>query len=231
VRRLCILALLSLASCACADPPDGSILLWQQEPDLDNPNGFASQDARNDGGLGWFAEVADDFYCEDGQVVGHIAFWGLFFNPQDQHGNIEGFMISFYDYDPGPPSKPANWSNPLYRQDLPFQETMIGNYAGWDVYQYNVNLDPNFYQEPGEYYFVSVVAILARGGNADEPQWGWMSTHDIWNDSAVQWFFDPGNFSPLGNDMAFEFYWVPEPGLVSFAGLLVGIGVIWLRRK
>lgn len=231
MRDVCIMVLLALCGCACADPPDGSILIWQQEPDLSDPLAYASQDARNEGGMGWFAEVADDFYSEDSLPISHISFWGLFWNPTNQHGNIEGFMVSFYDYDEGPPSKPLNWEDPLYRQDLGFQEKMIGNYDGWDVYLYNVDLDPYFYQEPGKFYFFSAVAILARGGGANEPQWGWITTDEIWGDSAAGWFIDQGDFRPLGVDLSFELYAVPEPGVVSLAGLLLGAGALWLRRR
>ena len=143
-------------------------------------NGFgpASQDARNDGGLGWFAEAADNFPAEAGWTIDEIGFWGTYATAVGQEGNTEGFTIRVYTDDNGSPG------TRIFEQDVfSFTEELfwvfLPDILDLGTYEYAVRLDPPFVASDTEQLWISVVAILARGGGADEPQWFWSKTDGI----------------------------------------------------
>jgi hypothetical protein len=179
----------------------------RQDP-VDSFGGLSSQDARNPGGRWWFSEVADNFAGEEGWMISRVGFWGGYASPPGEEGNTEGFTIRFYTDDGGRPG------TRLFEQDVSvFNETLYYvhpslNFAG---YSYFVDLSAGFaVPAPGQYW-VSVVAILARGGGADEPQWGWVQALGFNAPSAHQWFFQPGNFQPQGFDVSFTLAASTEP--------------------
>ena len=50
-------------------------------------------------------------------------------------------------------------------------------------------------------YWISVTAILDRGGGANEPQWGWIQATSLRGLSCMQRFFSP-NFNPQNQDVS-----------------------------
>jgi hypothetical protein len=173
--------------------------LWRQDP-LNSFGGLSSQDARNPGGLGWFSEVADNFAGQAGWNINRVLFWGGYATPVGQEGHTEGFTIRFYDDNGGHPG------TRLFEQDVAeFNETLYYTLPGLNFggYRYQVDLAPGFAVATGGQYWVSVVAILARGGGANEPQWGWIQAVNTNPPSAEQWFFNPGGFTPQGFDVSF----------------------------
>src|SRR5258708_19167946 len=54
--------------CAVLAAPAMGDELWRQNP-IDSVGGHSSQDARNDGGLGSFSEVVDNFDPQSGRCV------------------------------------------------------------------------------------------------------------------------------------------------------------------
>ena len=173
---------------------------YRQDP----TNGFAglsSQDARNPGGLGWFSEVADNFPAESGWSIGQVDFWGGYASPPGDEGNTEGFTIRFYTDDAGSPG------TLVFEQDVmqfSREQYYQGGPSNWAGYAYSVDLDPPFVVPSTEEMWVSVVAILPRGGGVDEPQWGWIAAASSANPPfAHQWFFAPGDFSEKSNDVSF----------------------------
>src|SRR5262249_38918663 len=52
--------------------------------------------------------------------------------------------------------------------------------------------------------WVSVVAILDRGGGVNEPQWGWIAASTTTPPFANQWFNSPGDFTERFNDVAYS---------------------------
>ncbi len=174
--------------------------LWRQDP-IDSCGGLSSQDARNNGGLGWFSEVADNFEAQAGDAVGSLMFWGGYCSPLGEEGNTEGFTIRFYTDANGHPA------TRIHELDV-FEFTeehyaSLGDLAG---YEYGLDLAVPFEVPDDGQYWVSVVAILARGGGAQEPQWGWVQAIGFNPPGAHQWFFDPGNFVEQNNDVSFVLF-------------------------
>ncbi len=177
---------------------------YRQNP-VDTFGGYSSQDARNAGGLGWFSEVADNFAGEAGWGVNRVECWGGYAQAPASPGNTRGFTVRFYADNEGRPGAR------LYEQEAssftrteyyvtPPSSTFPNGLAG---YHYVLELPAPFaIATPGQYW-MSVVAILDRGGGSLEPQWGWGATTQPQAPSAVQWFFSPGNFQPVNTDFAF----------------------------
>jgi hypothetical protein len=189
---MCLLAGLALRS-------EGGDVLWTQ-PQVNSFGGLSSQDARNPGGLGWFSEVADNFVAEDGWEIRDVEFYGGYATPLGQEGNTEGFTIRFYTDAGGHPG------TRVFEQDVfEFSEThyFTEPALGFAGYHYALSLNSSFSIATGGTYWVSVVAILARGGGADEPQWGWIGASSTTPPFAHQWFFSPGNFTEQFNDVAY----------------------------
>lgn len=175
-------------------------VLWTQPP-TDSFGGLSSQDARNPGGLGWFSEVADNFVGQSGWTVDQVEFFGGYATPLGEEGNTEGFTIRVYTDNAGHPG------TRIFEQDV-FDFTETNYYVhpalGFAGYGYSVSLSPSFTVDVDGTYWISVVAILARGGTADEPQWGWIASSTVTPPFAHQWFFSPGNFAEQFNDVAFS---------------------------
>lgn len=175
-------------------------VLWTQ-PQVDSFGGLSSQDARNPGGLGWFSEVADNFDGQAGWTVDQVEFYGGYATPLGQEGHTEGFTIRFYTDNNGHPG------TRIFEQDV-FTFSEVNYYVepnlGFAGYHYTVDLSPSFTVDTNATYWVSVVAILARGGGANEPQWGWIASSTVTPPHANQWFFNPGGFTEQGNDVAFS---------------------------
>jgi hypothetical protein len=172
---------------------------YRQDP-VGSFGGLSSQDARNPGGLGWFSEVADNFQGQSSWNINIVNFWGGYATPAGQEGNTEGFTVRFYADDNGHPGAR------LFEQDVfTFTEDQYYTFPGldWAGYEYEVQLNPGFLPPKNGQYWVSVVAILARGGGSEEPQWGWIASQTFSPPAAHQWFFNPGGFVEQGNDVAF----------------------------
>jgi hypothetical protein len=198
VNRTCFSVVLGMAL-AAPSISLGQTELWRQDP-IDSFGGLSSQDARNKNGLGWFSEVADNFAGQSGWNVNQVEFWGGYATPLGEEGNTEGFTIRFYTDNNGSPGER------IFEQDVEtFDED---HYYTWPVlnfagYHYKLDLSPGFEVPSEGQYWVSVVAILARGGTADEPQWGWIQSQGFNAPAAHQWFFAPGQFQPQGQDVSF----------------------------
>jgi hypothetical protein len=179
----------------------GTTALWTQDP-VNACGGLSSQDARNPGGLGWFSEVADNFTADAGWNIDAVRFYGGYCNLENIRGNTEGFTIRFYTDSGGSPG------TRVFEQDvLKFNEVLYYEPpGGLNGYRYLVELNPPFEVSEQGQYWVSVVALLARGGGANEPQWGWVAATSINPPAANQWFFSPGNFTPQGNDVAYSLF-------------------------
>lgn len=174
--------------------------LYRQNP-VNSFGGLSAQDARNPGGLGWFSEVVDNFEGVAGWTVTGIEFWGGYVT--DVPGNTHGFMVRFYDGSAG------NVGQLLLTQDVmtftqtEYYSTTIGGLGTVRGYHYTLNLGTNFVVPGDGQYWMSVTAILDRGGSANEPQWGWVAATSVSQPSCRQWFFSPGNFTPQGSDVSF----------------------------
>jgi hypothetical protein len=163
------------------------------------PGGYSSQDARNEGGLGWFSEVADNFPGTAGTVVNEVQFWGGYVTPIGQEGRTRGFTLRFYTDDNGRPG------TRVFEQDISqFNETVYQDVGGFGMYSYSLRPDPVFAVDATAHYWVSVVAILDRGGDADEPQWGWVQAQVVFPPVSHTRFFTP-KFEPNLNNVDMGF--------------------------
>ncbi len=188
---------LATAAVACVQGAS-AVELWRQSPK--DGCGFASsQDARNPGGLGWFSEVADNFAGGSSWSVNHVEFWGGYCTLVP--GNTHGFTVRFYTDSGG------TVGSLLFEQDVfTFSETQYTTFVGFPGYGYEVDLAPAFAVPSNADFWVSIVGILDRGGTSVEPQWFIMDSVDpnqVIAPNAMQWFFSPGNFEPLGEGMGF----------------------------
>lgn len=211
---VCLFATISVATVSAE-------VLWTQ-PAANSFGGLSSQDARNPGGLGWFSEVADNFAGQAGWNVDEVEFYGGYATPLGQEGNTEGFTVRFYSDDGGHPGPR------IFEQDVfTFSEDNYFIFPGLDFagYRYSVSLSPAFNVPSEGTYWVSVVAILARGGSANEPQWGWIASTQATSPFAHQWFFSPGNFAEQSNDVAFSLI---SAGAIPCPADLDGDGVVSL---
>jgi hypothetical protein len=191
-------AIVSALLLAAALPQVGNAQeLYRQDP-VNTCGGPSAQDARNPGGLGWFSEVVDNFDAPGPWTIGSIEFWGGYC--QDALGNTEGFMVRFYDGTDG------LIGALISTQDIvDFTETEYFAFPGPPPlrgYHYTLDLTAPVTVPAGSYW-MSVTAILGRGGSVNEPQWGWANSSGFVAPSAQQWFFAPGQFAPIGSDMSF----------------------------
>ena len=177
----------------------GSVMgdeLWRQNP-VDSFGGLAAQDARNAGGLGWFAEVVDDFDAQAGWTISAVEFWGGY--AQVAPGNTHGFMIRFYSDSGGQVG-----SLELTQDVMTFSEVVYYTYPGLNYpgYHYSLTLGTPFVVPSAGKYWMSVTAILDRGGTANEPQWGWIQATTLTGLPCKQRFFSP-NFNAQNQDVSF----------------------------
>ncbi len=184
--------------------------LYRQDP-INSIGGYSSQDARNPGGLGWFSEVADNIPGQAGWEIDRVRFWGGYATTEAGKGNTEGFTVRVYEDNGGNPG------TRIFEQDVfTFTETVYYSAVfvppdPWVGYETEVDLSPGFTVPSSGQYWISVVAILARGGSAVEPQWGWVQAPFVTPPDAQQRFFSPF-FAPTGNnvDMSFVLFDLPS---------------------
>ena len=169
------------------EPAKEAVLKWAQLPDLAGEF-LASQYAAD---YPFDARSADDFYCEDGDPIIAIEWWGDYWNPGEPP-YADYFVIRFYSDVPGPPySRPG---------DLRYEEECLVYAEDPDGggYHYVQELAVPFEQEAGEIYWISIQAVhlFFAGG-----QWGWFEclADDYWNDEAVLVFPELGipEWSPM----------------------------------
>ncbi len=192
--RAFVVSLLLASSSSFADE------LYRQNP-VNTFGGLSAQDARNPGGLGWFSEVVDNFEGHAGWNVSSVEFWGGYVT--DVPGNTHGFMIRFYDGSGGAVGPLLLAQDVMTFTETQYYSTNIPGLGTVRGYHYTLNLGTNFVVPSDGQYWMSVTAILDRGGSANEPQWGWAPATTISQPSCQQWFFSPGNFTPQGQDVSF----------------------------
>ncbi|MFO0830404.1 MAG: hypothetical protein U0637_01045 [Phycisphaerales bacterium] len=202
LHRALPVALLLAATPCLADE------LYRQDPVVNGIGGLAAQDARNPGGLGWFAEVVDNFPGQAGWSIGSVEFWGGYVT--DVPGNTHGFMIRFYDGETGTVGPLLLTQDVMTFTETEYYSTVITGIGTVRGYHYTVNLSTPFVVPADGQYWISVTAILDRGGGANEPQWGWAGAASTTAPSCMQWFFSPGNFTSQGHDVGFALNSAPS---------------------
>ncbi len=183
-----------------AATPCMAVELYRQNPVPNGFGGYSSQDARNPGGLGWFSEVADNFPGQAGWDVGQVEFWGGYVT--DIPGNTHGFSVRFYQDSDGSVGPLLLAQDVMDFDEDEYYSTVITGLGTVRGYHYTLNLGSHFVVPTDGQYWVSVVAILDRGGSSNEPQWGWAQSTAFSAPSCLQRFFSP-TFNPQGVDVSF----------------------------
>jgi hypothetical protein len=206
--------------CAAATLPAFADELWRQAP-MDIFGGLSSQDARNPGGLGWFSEVVDNFEGQEGWTIESLEFWGGYASVTP--GNTRGFMIRFYADNGGQVGVLlATEDVATFTRELFYTHPTLG-FGG---YRYTLDLATPFAVPAPGRYWMSVVAILDRGGGTNEPQWGWVQSTQFNAPDCKQWFFSPGNFSGQGFDVAFALHGTTSANCYPDCDSSTGRGVL-----
>ncbi|MCC6284666.1 MAG: hypothetical protein IT439_05095 [Phycisphaerales bacterium] len=207
---------LALVLLAAASPFALGQELWRQNP-FNTCGGYSSQDARNLGGLGWFSEVAEDFQAQADWRIGSIEFWGGYCTPDNARGNTQSFVIRFYTDNGNIPG------TEIYEAEVTtFTEDLYYTIPGPDLagYHYTLDLPLPFETGAAGEFWISIVAVLDRGGTSSEPQWGWAESFEDYGSIMASWFFDPHNFQPnLNNaEMAFVLHAADDTCAADLSG-------------
>jgi hypothetical protein len=174
--------------------------LWRQNP-VNSFGGLSAQDARNPMGLGWFSEVINDFTAQAGTTITSIEFWGGY--ATDIPGNTRGFMIRFYSAADGQVGPVLSTQDVATFTEVEYYQTNIPPIGTVRGYHYTLDLGTPFTVPQAGDYWISVTAILDRGGGSTEPQWGWVQAQGtVRGQTCRQWFFSPGNFNPQTFDVS-----------------------------
>jgi hypothetical protein len=171
--------------------------LWRENP-INAVGGYASQDARNPGGLGFWAETADNFTVPAGGRVIDVEFWGGYTSVQP--GDTHGFTVRFYADINGNPGRVLSTQDVTAFTEVVYYTDPV---LGFNGYHYTLRLFHPFTAIAGRTYWISIVAILDRGGTANEPQWGWAPATAAVAPNCQQWVSTPGAFTPQAGDAAF----------------------------
>lgn len=188
------------------------VIKWDQSPSCDL-YGTTSQYGIDLYGDAYDAENADDFYCETGNPIERVEWWGV--HCTEQEGEMLPvyfynefidplycdycgcpFIIRFYydnGYDP-PDSLPVGEPideyvvYPSVTQvcgPTPPSSTKIG-------FKYTATLNPPFQQEDGTIYWISITLdcdgtyIGPEEGYNGHPQWFWQFSCNQWHDYPAQ---------------------------------------------
>jgi hypothetical protein len=240
MRYLCILALLAMAAGANAQ-----IVKWDQMDGFDayGAASWIDNDTPSD------AQTADDFLCDMTGPITQVDFAGWSYYGEEY---IAGFRVTFWT------DVPANDYDESHPGDLLYDQTFYSwATEGESTYIYSIMFPEGqqFVQEAGNIYWISIQGVMVDDGYFDAWYWNFRDRYLPVNldDAAfnseyygyapwAHWGFTPGYGDPdlyegkmpqdwTSADMSFRLYGVPEPGLVSLAGLLLGAGALWLRRK
>lgn len=185
----------------------GGPIKWLQFPDMSkgtNIPSFPNDDV-----------VADDWVCTDGKPITEIHFWGTYLSPDGrkhwEEGNsgppwsvlpdlpgVTSFKLSFHEDVPAGIDLNMTWSHPgkLIRELVIEYKDIKERYWGsiphtrdadeiwWEhKFYYIVRLKDPFEQKQGTVYWLDIGAVPAPESNW---YWGWETSGNHWNDSAVQ---------------------------------------------
>jgi len=222
LAKICLLAAvfaLATSVAGFAQLPCGVANQIYCQPWDGNSNLFASQNDTNQGGLGNFATVYDNFTLTKTWDVESFHWVGGYFNPPNQ-GPITAWTLTFYNDNNGSPG------NPIATGTFGGNggETFIGNVNGFPIYVYWLYFD-SFDMKPGTYW-ASVVPDLGF-----PPQWGWATGT---GGDGHGWQCFNGACGDTFTDFAFAIdgtQVTPEPGTLVMLGTgIIGLAGI-LRRK
>ena len=220
MKYLSILAMLALASCASAD------LIWDNG-NPDEENGLCCQRV----GAVPVADTADDFHTDQMWTVTG-AYWETVDGADYAWDGTDDMII--YEYTANGPGAPVVelWNVPNTREYL-------GELFSRPWYGYTIDLTAEgmeFDLPAGDYFL-----LLRPYTPGTVGQSFWLTSPAPGGSTSQSYFrseyFGYPDWVPATTvfgsayDVNFKLYGIPEPGVISLAGLLLGAGAIWLRRK
>ena len=192
------------------DPAKEVIVKWVQLPDL--AGSAVSSEWCDD--IALITDLADDFFCEDGDPVVALEWWSTHYNcgANPPPSPIDFFIVRFYTDVPGPP-----FSHPgivLYDEAVyAWTEEYTTGGDMFSQFYYSAELPVPFLQEAGNIYWIQIQAVHTR---TDYCQWGWAQClpEYQWNDQAVlkSDYFGVPDWTPLDGLLG---YWF-EPAFVIY---------------
>jgi hypothetical protein len=219
MKYLCILALLALAGCASAD------VLWDNGM---NYTGLGS--AQDDPSISFTTEMADDFMLAGNLTIQDVHWRGGYWNTNYATGAFN-WRIRIYN-DAG--DVPGNTLFDHVYLNAEVNRVFIEDTGSTIYYDYSVGM-ADLPLAAGKYW------LSCQGVGAFPPQSGWaMHTspillHQAYFRSVYFGYPDWTNSQTVfgtAYDNCFQITGVPEPGVVSLAGMLLGLGgIVWFRRK
>lgn len=154
------------------EPAREVVLKWSQLPDLEGA-GITSEHRTSDD---YWAQCAEDFYCDDGAPIVSVEWWGVDWTEV----GVTSFVIRFFSDVPAPPfSHPGDL---LYEEVIScWTAELVPGYD--DYYHYAAELPVAFDQVAANVYWFSVQAIH----DATTGQWYWLECleDDYWNDEGT----------------------------------------------
>lgn len=225
-------------------------------PQLPNPNGW-------DVNMTYPNNLADDFRCTETGFINDVHFWGSWKN--DIVGQIQAVRLSIHA---DIPAQPPTATNPngtpsrpgpqLWNTVVPAPLLVVRPWGtgpqGWldctppptvlpqnhfQTWQVNIPHIPNpCFQEAGTIYWLDLTVLVAPVTGGLQPEFGWKSSLQHFNDDAVwgrlpdgldgpaplDWIelYEPLITPPLSMDMSFVI--TPAPGsgaILAVAGLMI----------
>jgi hypothetical protein len=159
------------------DPVKEVIVKWAQLPDLEGS--AVSSEWCDD--IGLITDMADDFYCADGDPVVALEWWCTFYNCQsDPPSPIDFFVVRFY-------ADTGNCLPGMVLYDEAIYTWTEEFTPGGDMFSqlhFTADLPVPFLQEAGNSYWIQIQAVHTRTGYC---QYGWAQcvVDDQWGCEAV----------------------------------------------
>jgi hypothetical protein len=144
-------------------PAKDIVVKWEQLPDF--AGSAVSSEWCDD--IGLITDLADDFYCEDGDPVVALEWWSTYYNCTPAPPTpIDFFIIRFY-------ADTGNCLPGIVLYDEAIYAWTEEYSVGGDQYSqfhYTADLPVPFLQEAGNTYWIQIQAFHIR---TDYCQWGW----------------------------------------------------------
>lgn len=245
---LCVLFAASFAL-ADWDPGDPYKMHYPQLPDPYGWDVFAGFDPV----FGVQKVLADDWHCTETGPVKDVHLWGSW--REDYEGEIVAIHVSIHDNIAKDEDPEMPWSHPgdlLWERDFFAGEFTYRQYGsgeqGWynpntgeyywpdhySFHQINIeNIPDPFIQYECRIYWLDITVAVQGLPNGHEPEWGWKTSLDHFEDDAVWSDLESGGLwweelrDPIGESLDLAFVITPEPATIA----LLGLGALSLIRR
>ncbi len=222
-RFVAMVAVVLLAGTAAAE----NILVFEQTPDFGIMGGPASMYQP----CGYDYLAADDFVLDDNSAIVEVGWYGFpeFWQYED-HTNMVGWTVAFYENEPAVPGFPDLPGTPIYeeyfsKEDCNIQWVDEFIPGGPDAFSYGVDLSIPVELHAGDMYWVSIGAHL----DPDHPysdQW-FMNYSMLEPAHLAQYSWSQGLWGQGMGNTPFSLFVIPEPASL----LLLGLGGLLACRR